>query len=281
MAFSQSTTVSLFTDSVADFLRRSVLPVISNYVSSKKGVSLTVEELERELAMPVRPPTPHIAPSPALATSLYTPTVNTTAPPPSRAKASQLAAPGEPSCIYIYRRGENRDKPCGKKVIVGTDLCRYHTKKTPEGTVGTRPQLAVSQPAAKNVINPVVQEMDEIVAEAVPDGSGRLCIKDTGIIIEDRNGEVFAMSVYDNGQERYKFTEQEVKVCTNLGIKLDTKAEEETYNTHPTTNGVIAQTNKFPVVPGLNAMENYSTIKGNGVLTNSNIGMSSLPSLAN
>ena len=124
-----------------------VTPIVQHLTS--RGVQTTVEELMNILQLPAQRSVPtSVYPNTGAplafggATPMMSPSVPSTK---SKTRTPASIPPGGKSCNYVFRRGEDRGKLCGK-ATAGGDLCNSHLKSLGAGKV-TNVTPGVAPPA--------------------------------------------------------------------------------------------------------------------------------------
>lgn len=153
------TNLNVFANGVASYLSSCIFPAIVQGFSVK-GVATSVEELmamtntpaPRTPATPVVstqtvPTIPAVPAVPAMAFGGAVPTMAQAVAPTASRKTSATSVPvAGRTCMYQFKRGENKGKYCGKATAPGTDYCNacLKTRKniTKEMAAGTVPGAA-------------------------------------------------------------------------------------------------------------------------------------------
>ena len=118
------TTMDFFTSGVADFIRLTVLEKVAEYVTSQ-GLQMSVDELVEQLELPC---TPKNLQSPAASAFGGVPTAAPTA--KGRGRREAVRVPDGHGCVYVFIRGDNQGKKCGKARADGYEYCNQCLKKS-------------------------------------------------------------------------------------------------------------------------------------------------------
>jgi hypothetical protein len=121
------TYLNVFTNGVASYLSSCIFPAIMQGFAAK-GVNTSVEELLAMTNTPAtRTPATPVVPTPSVPAMAFggpvPPMAPTVAPTNSR-KTNAITTPvAGRTCMYQFKRGENKGKYCGKATAPGSDYC--------------------------------------------------------------------------------------------------------------------------------------------------------------
>jgi hypothetical protein len=121
------TNMTAFVNSCSGYVHTYILGPIVQHLASK-GVQVSVEELAGVLQLPAtRSPVTPIVPTPSVPAMAFGGAVPTMAPAIAPTTARKTTATNAPvagrTCMYQFKRGENKGKYCGKATAPGSDFC--------------------------------------------------------------------------------------------------------------------------------------------------------------
>lgn len=136
------TNMNAFTNSCAGYVHTHILGPIVAHLTTTRGYQVTIEELAGVLQMPTtRAAATPIMPAPAVPAMAFggaVPPMATAVAPTTARKNTATATPvvGR-TCMYQFKRGENKGKFCGKATAPGSEHCNscLKTRKNLQQTI--------------------------------------------------------------------------------------------------------------------------------------------------
>jgi hypothetical protein len=121
------TNLNSFINSCAGYVHTYILGPVVQHLNAK-GVQVSVEELAGVLQLPAtRAPVTPIVPTPSVPAMAFGGAVPPMAPAVAPTTTRKTTATSTPiagrTCIYQFKRGENKGKYCGKGTAPGSDFC--------------------------------------------------------------------------------------------------------------------------------------------------------------
>lgn len=176
--------MNAFTLATARLIRETIFaPLVDHF--GRKGIVVTVAELEEATNLPlakqVQPSIPAIAFGGAAVGGV---------------KLRPVASGPSGSCTYVFRRGENTGKSCGKKCPVGSSVCTTHDPAKAKSSKAAAPAV---MPGVAPQFNQAPEERPGLEVVPYADHEGWLIEKDSGLVVVVEGADVYALGA-DNGE---------------------------------------------------------------------------------
>lgn|SRR3990167_4480649 len=256
-----TTPIATFSAHVETFLTQTILPTVVDHCT-KKGYSVSIEELMESLKITTRH-APAVSHAPVPAGIAAAP----------RGRVTQPAAPVGDSggCVYKFIRGANKDKPCGKPTVDGTQYCKQCVKKKKGGGQEGAPSAPKSQftggiigaaPSAPfQAAQSSSNELD--VTKLSEDPLTYVTTKERFVITPD--GDDFIVHYKLDGDRQTDLTPQDIQRAKEIGLRI---AEQTKVASVSATPSIPTITPSVPVIT-----QGLSTVGG------SSVGVPSIPTM--
>lgn len=242
-----------FSDHCNDFVRRLILPTISEFIEEETGKKIDIAKLESRLKLaPPRTPTyttsqsspfgGGVTPTVSSSRSSGTTAANTTAP--------ITNPPPQGQCKYVFRRGKSKGLFCGKTVVQGTEFC-----KTCSGRSSVK-----NSTAPPPQVNPQVSETTQTPAETKRKLKCKIYDKEKGLYIELNYNILFKRTADSQNLALGKLvddnivplTDEEKEIARSLKFVFqEEKAEEPEINVVKENRFVSQDVDDSDDIPGL------------------------------
>jgi len=206
-----------------------ILPVVVEYYREQKGVESTVEELMNHLDI-----------TPSDASALIPPVVKSTSRSKNASQGSEALQekpkPGE-GCVYMFVRGNNKGKYCGKTCYPTLNYCKWCKGKKEaqkeikkDGTNSGLRQKSLSDKRSEgsSTGSSKREESDTLDVHMHPRLQDHYLYAETNFILKEQDEEVYVIARQDEDGFLHTLTDEEKLYARKLKLTpIDNTEEEE------------------------------------------------------
>lgn len=262
------TNMNAFVNSCAGYVHTYILGPIVQHLTTK-GVQVSVEELAGVLQLPARAATAHVLPpaAPAMAFGGAVPAMAPAVAPTNRKTAATIAPVAGRTCMYQFKRGENKGKFCGKGTAPGNEFCnsclktrKNIAKDMAAGTIpgaapamGAIPGMAGLPPGYSTPVVAAPAQNGQLTVVPYDEARGLFLEPTHKFIVTQINPGVIAVLglLREETNEIVALTAHEQAVARSIGLVLDSNPAPTTPSPVPTAPapGTPSPVPAIPTVP--------------------------------